>query len=154
MFTRTRYQNGSLQLKERSTGGMVWEFRFYEPDLQGKRQRRTATIGTLEEYPSESAARKSPAVQALLLRINADDQSLIKGPTNFGAVLARYEKEELPERHSTKTSYQSQIKKYIRPRWDEVPLDAIKPMAVEDWLKRLALAPRTRSHIRSLMHTI
>ena len=27
-------------------------------------------------------------------------------------------------------------------------------MAVEDWLKNLALAPKTKSHVRSLMHTI
>ena len=33
-------------------------------------------------------------------------------------------------------------------------MSAIKPMAVEDWLKNLALAPKTKSHVRSLMHTI
>src|ERR1017187_1767322 len=27
-------------------------------------------------------------------------------------------------------------------------------LAVEDWLKNLALAPKTKSHVRSLMHTI
>lgn len=27
-------------------------------------------------------------------------------------------------------------------------------MAVEDWLRGLELAPKTKSHIRSLMHTI
>ncbi len=31
---------------------------------------------------------------------------------------------------------------------------AVKTLAVEDWLKGLSLAPKTKSHIRSLMHTI
>ena len=33
-------------------------------------------------------------------------------------------------------------------------MSAVKPMAVEDWLRGLALAPKTKSHVRSLMHTI
>ena len=31
---------------------------------------------------------------------------------------------------------------------------SIRAMAVEDWLKRLDLAPKTRGHIRSLMSTL
>ena len=42
----------------------------------------------------------------------------------------------------------------IRPRWADTPLAAMKSLAVEDWLKGLALALKTKSHIRSLMHTI
>jgi integrase len=33
-------------------------------------------------------------------------------------------------------------------------MSAVKPMAVEDWLRNLTLAPKTKSHVRSLMHTI
>ena len=131
----------------------MWEFRFYETDQTGGRQRRTVMIGTREEYPTESAARKSPVVQAILLRINAD-QPAAPGAATFGAVIARYVEEEMPERHSTRTSYLSQINNQIRPRWADTPLNAVKPMAVEDWLKSLALAPKTKSHVRSLMHTI
>jgi len=42
----------------------------------------------------------------------------------------------------------------IRPRWADTPMSAVKPMAVEDWLRNLTLAPKTKSHVRSLMHTI
>ena len=41
------------------------------PDGTGERLSRAVTVGTLQEYPTETAARKSPAVQAILLRINA-----------------------------------------------------------------------------------
>ena len=153
MFTRTRYQYGSLETKERKKGKEVWEFRYYEPDARGERQRRAVMVGTREEYSTESAARKSPVVQAILLRLNAEHPSAA-GAANFGAVIARYEQEEMPERYSTSAAYQSYIKNQIRPRWADTPMSAVKPMAVEDWLRNLTLAPKTKSHVRSLMHTI
>ena len=154
MFTRTRYQYGSLEIKERKKGKEVWEFRYYETDGRGQRQRRAAIVGTKEEYPTESAVRKCPAVQAILLRLNAEQPTAASGAAEFGAVIARYEQEEMPERYSTKAAYQSYIKNYIRPRWAQTPMSIVKPMAVEDWLRGLELAPKTKSHIRSLMHTI
>jgi integrase len=33
-------------------------------------------------------------------------------------------------------------------------MSAVKPIAVEDWLRNLTPAPKTKSHVRSLMHTI
>src|SRR4051795_10857194 len=45
-------------------------------------------------------------------------------------------------------------KNHIGPRWAAVPIGAVKAIAVEDWLKRLTLAPKSKSHIRSLMHTL
>ena len=140
-------------MKARKKGKEVWELRYYEPDARGERQRRAVMVGTREEYPTESAARKSPVVQAVLLQLNAE-QPRAPGASEFGAVISRYEQEEMPERYSTKTAYQSYIKNQIRPRWANTALGAIRPMAVEDWLKNLALAPKTKSHVRSLMHTI
>jgi integrase len=72
LITRTRYQYGSLQMKARTSGEMVWELRYYETDSHGQRQRRSATVGTVAQHPTESAIRKSSEVQALLLRINAE----------------------------------------------------------------------------------
>jgi integrase len=69
-------------------------------------------------------------------------------------VIARYEEEEMPERYSTSASYKSYIKKHIRPRWEDVPLDLVRSIAVEDWLKGLSLAPRSKGYVKSLMHTI
>ena len=51
----------------------MWEFRWYEPgDGGGERPRRTMIVGTANKYPSESAARKAPIVQAVLFRINCN----------------------------------------------------------------------------------
>ncbi len=70
------------------------------------------------------------------------------------ALIARYEEEELPARYSTRASYQSYLDNYIRPRWGEVAITCVRAMAVEDWLKRLKLAPKSRGHIRALMSTL
>jgi integrase len=70
----------------------------------------------------------------------------------FGAICDRYLEEELPERYSTSKSYRSNIKNHLKPRWGNYLLDRIRPMAVEDWLKKLPMAPKSRAHIRSVMH--
>src|SRR5215510_456288 len=98
-------------------------------------------------------ARSPKPHQAILLRLNAE-QPAASGAANFGAVIARYEQEEMPERYSTRAAYLSYINNQIRPRWADTAMSAVKPMAVEDWLKNLTLAPKTKSHVRSLMHTI
>ena len=152
MFTRTRYQNGSLRVKSREKGLRVWEFRYYEPTPDGTgRGLRAVTVGTLQEFPSEAAARKSSAVQAIVLRINAEHPLGPVTASTMGALIARYEKEEMPTRYSTRVSYQSFIDRYIRPRWAETPITGVKPIAAEAWLTRLKLAPKTRGHIKGLM---
>jgi integrase len=155
LFTRTRYQNGSLRVKKRGNGLKVWEFRYYEPLPEGNgRALRAVTVGTLQEYPTEAAVRKSDAVQSIILRLNAEHTLGPVTASTVGALIARYEEEELPARYSTRASYQSYLDNYIRPRWGEAAIASVKAMAVEDWLKRLTLAPKTRGHIRSLMSTL
>ena len=155
MFTRTRYQNGSLRLKKRGNGVKVWEFRCYEPGPEGNGRRlRAVTVGMLQEYPTEAAVRKSDAVQAIILRINAEHTLGPVTASTMGALIARYKKEELPTRYSTRVSYLSYLDNYIRPRWGETPIAKVRAMAVEDWLKGLTLAPKTRGHIKSLMSTL
>jgi integrase len=45
----------------------------------------------------------------------------------------------LPDRFSTRISYLSLVNTHIRPKWADFPLDKIKPMAVEDWLRQFAV---------------
>ena len=149
MFTRTRYQYGSLRKKERAKGPDAWEFRYYETIGQS-RPRRSATVGTVDQYPNKAAARQ--AVAGLLLKLNSETPTA--GGVTFAALVDRYLAEELPERFSTRVSYLSVVNTHIRPKWAAFPLDKIKPMAVEDWLRDLPLAPKTRANTRSIMHLI
>src|SRR6266404_3197828 len=68
LFRRTRYQEGSLKLEERKRGPAVWVYRWWEKDINGKPVRRKEQLGTLERYPTESAAQG--ATDALRLTIN------------------------------------------------------------------------------------
>lgn len=148
MFKRTRYQNGSLRLKIRANGAKVWQLRYYEAG-----NRKHVEVGSLSELPTESAARKSAKVQALLLGANAENP-LVNSEVKMGTLIARYEQEEMAERYSTGSAYKSYLQCHIKPRWDDTLLRNVKPMAVESWLKGLPLAPKTRMHIRQLMHVM
>jgi hypothetical protein len=58
----------------------------------------------------------------------------------------------LPQRYSTRKSYLSNIRLHIRPRWEQYLIHQIRPMVVEGWLKKLDMAPKSKAHIRSVMH--
>ena len=152
MKTRARYQFGSLQLKKRAKGADAWEFRYYEDVPDGGRSRRAAFIGTLDEFKTEALARK--AVEAHLLKLNAERPQHHLGSVTFGGLCDRYIAEELPERYSTRKSYLSNINVHIKPRWGDYLLAQIRPMAVEGWLKELDMAPKSKAHIRSVMHLL
>ena len=63
-----RHQRGHLRYTKRKNGRSVWEFLWRENDATGKRLRRTAVIGTIEQYPTEDLA--LIAVNGLRVRIN------------------------------------------------------------------------------------
>ena len=152
MFVRTRYQYGSLRLRKRERGPDVWEFRYYETDSQGERKRQSLILGDRNLYVTETQARK--ATQALLLRLNEESPRAEVEAATFGALLDRYVEKELSERYSTRKSYLSNIRVHIRPRWGEYPMDKMKPMAMEQWLHDLPLAPKSKTHVRGIMHLV
>ena len=151
---RTRYQHGSLQLDERRNGPDVWVYRWREYLPTGKTQRRGEMIGTIEEFPTKADALKASEH----LRLTANSENPRARTLSFGALLDRYMKEEMPERHSTNLAYRSYIETHIRPRWANLPLSKLvakgAPFTVEQWLKSLDLAPKTRGNIRNVMAVI
>src|ERR1700737_1125897 len=56
MTTRARYQFGCLTRKKRIRSEDVWQFRFYETTVEGRRCRRSRMIGTLAQYPTKADA--------------------------------------------------------------------------------------------------
>ena len=59
-------------------------------------------IGSTDEYKTEAQARK--AVEAILLKLNAEKPQQHLGKVTAGGLCDRYI-EELPERYSTRKSY-------------------------------------------------
>jgi integrase len=111
---RARYQFGSLTLKKRAKSADIWEFRYYEDVAGGARVRKASFIGTTDQYTTEAQARK--AVEAHLLKLNAERPQHHLGSVTFGGLCDRYIAEELAERHSTRKSYLSNITVHIKPR--------------------------------------
>jgi integrase len=109
-------------------------------------------LGDRNLYTTETLARK--ATQALLLRLNDESPRAEVEAASFGALLDRYIEQELSERYSTRKSHLSNIRVHIRPRWGEYPVDKLKPMAMEQWLRDMPLAPKSKTHVRGIMHLV
>lgn len=150
MFKRTRYQFGCVERKTRRKGSDVWALRYREQRSDGTLVHKSTIVGTVEQYPTESHARR--VAQTLLLRINAENPNTTV--VTFGAVIDHYLAEELPDRHSTARGYRCWLKNHIRPKWGEYPIDQIKPLAVEQWLKGLDLAPKSKGHLKNQMRIV
>jgi len=140
---RARYQFGSVQRKPRRLGPDVWVYRY--SDSAGKK--RSVEIGDLDRYSTKKQALR--AAEHLRLSINPD--TAVQRGVTFGALLDRYDAEEMPARYSTSTAYRSYIRTHIRPKWAGYELAEVKAFAVEQWLKTLTLAPKSRNHIKTIM---
>jgi integrase len=161
---RDRYQQGSLVLKDRKKG-KVWKFRWREVQLDGSIRRRSAEVGSYDEYPNESAAQR--AADALRLDINQQTQPRLLKEVNIETLVRHYREHELPDifhdrkplpgtmdeqqkAYSTQYAYEVYLKKWILPRWRSYRLIDVKAVDVEKWLKSLRLARGSKAKIRNL----
>jgi integrase len=134
-------------------GPDVWQFRWWDTDDAGRRVQRSRIVGSVEDYSTEKEAQR--AVDAVRLEVNSELPKAV--PVTVGTLLDRYQQDPLEmERlaHSTKLSYTSFLKNWVRPKWKGHTLEQVRPMAVEKWLRELPLAPRTKVHIRNVMHVL
>lgn len=117
------------------------------PVIDGKRT--TRKLGALKELTQEQADCK--AVEMLCsLKLQAERNS----PTMLW-VVEQYRIEKMPKlRHSTQRVTELWLKKYIIPRWGQQPITELQPRPVELWLESLPLAPKTRGHVRELLHRL
>jgi integrase len=118
----------------------TWNYLWYDGAT-----RRSKRIGTKREYPTKAHA--WVAVERLEIQ-------LTKAPTGdtVRSVIARYEAERMPSRHSTARVYRSFLRNHILPKWGDAPIQALQPRPVELWLRELPLSPKSKTHVRSLMH--
>jgi integrase len=162
-FTRRKYQNGSLRRVPRKTGVDVWEYRFRNHAEPGSPLRQM-TLSTLE-YPTETQARIG--LQSQVLQMNGPASYKKQHKPTFGLVIDRFiESERLVEivaqppgeititdgvAYSTASGYLSYLRKHIRPKWGANLLAEMDALEIQEWLKTLTLAPKTRGHIKNLM---
>jgi hypothetical protein len=99
---------------------VCWEFLWRENDVTGERVRRTAVIGTVEQFPTEDLA--LAAVNGLRMSINVDRNPQREQFILVGDLVDHYIHTELSERadwhsHATRVVYREFLKRWIRPQW-------------------------------------
>ena len=70
------------------------------------------------------------------------------------SVITRYEAERMPARFSKAYTYRSFLKNHVIPRWGNTPIKDVQPRPVELWLRELPLSPKSKTHVRSLLHSL
>jgi integrase len=120
----------------------TWNYLWYDGPT-----RRSKRIGTRQEYPTKAAAWKE--VETLEIQAKPPDGE--KGDT-VRSVVARYEAERMPSRQSTVRVYRSFLNNHVLPKWADTRIQDVQPRPVELWLRELPLSPKSKTHVRSLMH--
>jgi integrase len=158
MFRRTRYQQGSVQREKRHSGPDVWIFRWREIGPDGKSKQRKAIVGTVTTLSTEASALK--AAHALRIDANQQTPQAESGPKTMSELVAHYRLKELAggsrgrKAFSTRSGYECYLKNWILPRWGDVRLVQVTPVAMEEWLDSIKRAKATRAKIRNLMSAL
>jgi integrase len=133
-----RHTSGSVRYDKRRK---TWNYLWYDGTV-----RRSKRIGTKQEFPTKAAAWKE--VDNLELQQPSAEAPI--GET-VSSVVARYEVERMPTRHTTARVYRSFLTNHVLPKWGETRVQEIQPRPVELWLRELPLSPKSKTHVRSLM---
>jgi integrase len=118
----------------------TWNYLWYDGAT-----RRSKLIGTKQDFPSKAAAWKE------VERLDVQQATTPKGET-VRSIAAKYESERMPRRASTARVYRSYLNNHVLPSWGAKPIEALQPRPVELWLRTLPLSPKSKTHVRSLMH--
>src|SRR6202162_30051 len=150
-------KRGCMQRNSRKEGPDVWQFRWSEIRLDGKRLYHKKIVGTVEQYPDEDAARRS--VVGLVSELNADGRPTRSGVLTVAQLCDHFEQRELSKdntwrSHATKKIYQAYLSRWIRPHWQKYGLAEVRTIQVESWLRGLPLAKSSCAKIRNLMSVL
>jgi integrase len=127
----------------------MWVFRWREDTPTG-RVNRKAIVGSVEEYPTKSAALKA----AVPLRTNATAGNPAV-PVTVRQLVKHYTDNELSSKaHSTQRTVGTSLNVWVVPRWGEYRLSDVRTVEVETWLRGLSLANATKAKVRNVMHSI
>jgi len=163
MLMRLRNQHGCLRCTRRKTGPSCWEFLWRENDADGNRTRRTAVIGTVEQFPTRDLAQA--AVNGLRMSINQDRNRQREQSIAVADLVDHYIHTELSDEadwhsHATRIVYSQFLKRWVRPHWGPLGIRDVRTVAVERWLKEVRrvngerLADATKAKIRNLMSVL
>lgn len=146
---QARYQYGNLTRRKRRKGPDVWQFRWMESG-----RLKSVIIGTVQILPSKADAER--AVEYLRCKINVESPQQQFQTVTVCSLIDRFMAEYAPKRWrmNTAKNYGYLFRNHIRPRRGSEPTQAVKTLAVENWLDEYPHSRQVKSHIRNLMHTM
>ena len=131
-----RNRNGSVVLDKRER---VWRFYWWE---SGKR--KCKTLGRFATKQAAWNAAQTYRAKPKLPSVTATVKCFVES----------YRGEKMPQRYSTRRSYDVWLRLYILPRWADAPITELQARPVELWLNSLDLAPRSLTGIRGMLRTL
>jgi integrase len=135
-------QTGSVVFdKRRKTWNFLW---------RENGQRRSKLLGTVSELRTKTEARRA----AETLRRTLQQESVRQNAPTVRSLINSYRVEKMPERMSTRRGYDGWLNNYILPKWGDSELTKLQARPVEIWLDSLTLAPKSKVHIRGLLHVL
>ena len=149
--TRNTYQNGWIETRPSKEQEPVFVYRWRERKPYGGHTKRSEVVGPVSMLKTEANAWR--AIEHRKLEVNSGESQGQAVTVNM--LVNRYLETELAElRHSTAKAYRSYLNHQIKPQWGDYPIHKVKPLAVEQWLKVLDVAPRTKGHLHNLMRVL
>jgi len=158
-----RYQHGYLRCVKRKSGPSQWEFLWRE-NMGGRRIRRIAVIGSIDEYPTEELAQA--ALNGLRMRLNENRNRQGQQVILVADLTDHYIEIELSDEtewhaKSTCTIYADYLNRWVKPYWGKTNIRGARTVAVEAWLRQLRhkdserpLANGTKAKIRNIMSVL
>jgi integrase len=150
----------------RKSGEEVWEYRFRSKSEPGSPMRQITLSVT--QFPTAKKARI--ALQAQLLKINGAETFKEHNQPTFEVVIDRFIQEERLVQimaqppgevtitdgvaYSTAAVYTSFLSRHIRPRWGTITISKMRSLDVMQWLNTLPLAPKTKAHVKRVLHLL
>ena len=135
-----RIRTGSVVRDKRDK---VWRFYWWEDG-----NRRSKTLG---RFPTKAEA--WAAAKPLRDELEAKPKDSSNLPT-VGGLVEQYRAEKMPTRRDTRGGYESWLRVYIIPKWGDSSITDLQARPVEMWLQSLALAPKSKVHIRGILNAL
>jgi integrase len=113
--------------------------------------RRSKVIGTLKDFPTKASAWR--AAEPLRKPLAQSGSSGGRLPTVL-ALVEQYRAEKMPRRLMTRQGYNTWLNHHIIPKWGDCAIQELQARPVDLWLQSLALAPKSKTHVRGLIRAL
>ena len=133
--------HGIVESKTRGT----WHLKYTGADGGIHRKQ----IGNVFDLPTREAAEKAaePLIRVLC-------KASCTGTPLVADLVRQFRDERMSQRHSTRLACDSRLNNHVIPQWGHMEITAVQARPVELWLKSLELSPKTRVHLRGLLHQL